>query len=227
MHLRAEYQVGPDLKFLANLDMMHLMERAFRRGQIPYALTDGFNPHIKLSMGTILPVGLWGQKEYFDLELRSNMEEKDFMVRMNQVLPLGMGIIQCVNIPAGSPSLMKIINTACYSYVIQRANPGLQDIIDNIWSQKYLPVKSRGKKKDVEKDLRPGLYKIELNSNKNYEVIEIWVSTGEPLNIRYDEILELFDRWGISRKSIIDIYRSGNYIKQDNDFYPPLQTISI
>jgi len=59
MLLRAEYSVGKNLQFLANLDMMHLMERSLRRAGIPCHLTEGFNPHIKLSMGTVLPVGLW------------------------------------------------------------------------------------------------------------------------------------------------------------------------
>ncbi len=68
MRLRAEYSVGRNLQFLANLDMMHLMERALRRAAIPCQLTEGFNPHIKLSMGTILPVGVWGKNEYFDLD---------------------------------------------------------------------------------------------------------------------------------------------------------------
>ncbi|HBQ86380.1 MAG TPA: radical SAM protein, partial [Syntrophomonas sp.] len=63
MYLRAEYRLGPELKFLGNLDTMHLMERALRRAGIPYALSEGFNPHIKLSMGTVLPVGLWSEKE--------------------------------------------------------------------------------------------------------------------------------------------------------------------
>jgi radical SAM-linked protein len=57
MRLRVEYSAGPELKFLANLDMMHLMERALRRAGIPYHLSEGFNPHIRLSMGTVLRLG--------------------------------------------------------------------------------------------------------------------------------------------------------------------------
>ena len=63
MRIRAEYSIGPELRFLSNLETMHMMERALRRAGIPFALTEGFNPHIRLSMGTVLPVGLWGKKE--------------------------------------------------------------------------------------------------------------------------------------------------------------------
>lgn len=221
MHLRVEYRVGQDLKFLANLDMMHLMERALRRAEIPYALTDGFNPHIKLSMGTVLPVGLWGEKEYFDLELRQDMDQDDFLAQMNSTLPVGMRINKCVQIPDGTPSLMKIIAAADYCYVIKDEITDLHEKIKAILAEKHLPVPSRGKKKDVEKDLRPGLFALEL-IKKDTDIINVRVAAGEPLNIRYDEILELFVRWDIPGESIADIYRSGNYVKAGNDFSSPL-----
>ena len=63
MRVRMEYRVGNDLKFLGNLDMMNLMSRALRRARIPFALSEGFNPHIKFSLGTVLPVGV-GEREY-------------------------------------------------------------------------------------------------------------------------------------------------------------------
>ena len=78
MRLRAEYRVGSDLRFLSSLGLMHMMERAFRRAEVPYALSEGFNPHIRLSMGTVLPVGIWGEHEYFDLELERDMDEREF-----------------------------------------------------------------------------------------------------------------------------------------------------
>jgi radical SAM-linked protein len=90
--------------------MMHLMSRALRRGNIPYALSSGFNPHIKLSMGTVLPVGLWGEQEYFDLELSQAMDLDEFLRRMQEALPPYLEIRRCWEIGADIPSLMKSIN---------------------------------------------------------------------------------------------------------------------
>ncbi|MDD4776022.1 MAG: TIGR03936 family radical SAM-associated protein, partial [Syntrophomonas sp.] len=94
MRMRIEYQVGPDHRFMANLDMMHVVERALRRAEIPYHLSEGFNPHIRLSMGTVLPVGIWGEKEYFDLDM-DELDRDDFIARMNQALPPGIRINSC------------------------------------------------------------------------------------------------------------------------------------
>jgi radical SAM-linked protein len=219
MFFRAEYKVGPELKFLGNLDTMHLMERALRRARIPYALSEGFNPHIKLSMGTVRPVGVWSESEYFDLEINEPMQAGYFIEVLNQVLPSALHITDCIEIPPGSPSLMKSINSACYAFI--GPNPG-QAWLDDLWNSSSLPVNSRGKKKDVIKDLRPGLFRLELAEADSK--VYVWVSTGEPLNIRYDELMDLFGNRGIPRSSIKDVYRCGNYIKKDNDFYSPMQT---
>ena len=186
MRLRVEYSAGPELKFLANLDMMHLMERALRRAGIPYHLSEGFNPHIRLSMGTILPVGVWGKHEYFDLDLEE-MDQQDFISGMNEVLPAALSITDCQQIEDNAPSLMKIINAAEYTFVISAGND-LPALINGILNQDSLLVQSRGKNKNVQKDLRPGLYQMNITAADEYDMLSVMVSINEPLNIRYDEL---------------------------------------
>jgi radical SAM-linked protein len=226
MRLRTEYSVGAELKFLSNLDMMHLMERSLRRADIPYALSEGFNPHVKLSMGTVLPVGISGEKEYFDLELSQYMRADDFMQRMNAVLPEKVKIRQSVLIPAQMPSLMKTINSACYSFIVCHQTLDLMNWAAEFLSNDSLIVKSRGKKKDLDKDLRPGIYKVEVKQNKDLSSIDIWVSIGEPVNVRYDELLDIFLKKGFSHDDIVEVYRKANYIKEKGAFYSPLEKVT-
>jgi hypothetical protein len=51
------------------------------------------------------------------------------------------------------------------------------------------------------------------------------VSINEPLNIRYDELQALFIEYGLFAKNIADIFRQGNYIKEDQQFYSPLKRV--
>jgi hypothetical protein len=63
-------------------------------------------------------------------------------------------------------------------------------------------------KKRVVKDLRKGIYKIELVDDDILKKVEFWVSVGEPLNVRYDE----WRNCCLTRNCegiIIDVYRSG------------------
>ena len=223
MRLRVEYSAGPELKFLANLDMMHLMERALRRAGIPYHLSEGFNPHIRLSMGTVLPVGVWGKHEYFDLDLEE-MDQQDFISGINEVLPAALTITDCQQIEDNAPSLMKIINAAEYTFVISAGND-LQALINGILNQDSLLVQSRGKNKNVQKDLRPGLYQMNITAADEYDMLSVMVSINEPLNIRYDELQGLFIEHGINAKDIADIFRQGNYIKEGQQFYSPIKRV--
>ena len=50
---------------------MDTIRRALRRAQFPLAYTEGYNPHIKLSLCQPLSVGMIGLGEFFDLKLDS------------------------------------------------------------------------------------------------------------------------------------------------------------
>ena len=223
MRLRAEYEVGPDHRFLANLEMMHVMERALRRAGIPYHLSEGFNPHIRLSMGTVLPVGIWGKKEYFDLEM-DTMDLNNFIQRMNQVLPPGIAITACRSLGVGAPALMKSINAAEYAFQVSHSPAEVQVAMAEIMRQTEILVPSRGKKKNVDKDLRPGLWALTVVHQGEGAVIKVLVSVNEPLNIRFDELLDLLARFGISRDAVLEFWREGSFIKRGERLLSPLVT---
>ncbi len=225
MRLRAEYRVESNLKFLGNLDMMNLMTRALRRAAIPFALSEGFNPHVKLSMGTVLPVGVWGKKEYFDLELIQEMHPGDFIEKMNRVLPLGMEIQQCIKLDDKQDALMKIINAASYTFVLKPSDYDYSALPDRLMSQDKLLVKSRGKQKGIDKDLRPGIFKITVNYYEQSVMIGIWVNVGEPINVRYDELLDLLKDQGVKHEEVLDIFRSENFMRAGNVFYSPFEKV--
>ena len=226
MRLRAEYRIGPELKFLANLDMMNVIGRTLRRAAIPYALSEGFNPHIKLSLGTVLPVGLWGEKEYFDLELTMPVETASFIVAMNNAFPSAITIKNCIPIDNQTPSLMKVINSASYTFKLCSGGINLDSWREEFLSRKSLVVKSRGKKKDLDKDLRPGIFRIDVNNSQDFDIINMWVSSGEIINVRYDELSDILLATGIDKQNIQDVYRSGNYIKHGAEFFSPLEQVN-
>lgn len=223
MRIRAEYRIGPELRFLSNLDTMHMMERALRRARIPFALSEGFNPHIRLSMGTVLPVGLWGKKEYFDLELDQPLPLDQLCDALNKVLPVGAHVIQAQEIEAAAPSLMKAVNCAAYGFILQMSQQDISSICQNILKAEKLLIPSRGKKKGVDKDLKKGIYSIDIQPDEAGFCLMIWVGTGEPLNIRYDEIMDLLQQQGVPPQAILEVFREGNYIRINEGMYSPLE----
>lgn len=67
--LRVVFRESGRLAMLSHLEVAHALERAVRRAGLPYAVTQGFSPHMRISFGAALPVGVGGTNEFFDLLL--------------------------------------------------------------------------------------------------------------------------------------------------------------
>lgn len=67
--LRVTYKKDGRLSYLSHLEITHALERMIRRSKLPYALTEGFSPHMKISFGSALGVGVGSECEIFDVVL--------------------------------------------------------------------------------------------------------------------------------------------------------------
>ena len=102
-----------DARWLSHRNVMDLLERALRAAGVPVRYTEGFNPHIRLSMGPALALGHEGLRELFDVECHAEVE-LGMLSRANRVLPEGLALLACEPLPDGAPSLGKIVREARY-----------------------------------------------------------------------------------------------------------------
>jgi radical SAM-linked protein len=80
------------MKYFSQLDMVRILERAARRTGLPFYITKGFNPHIKMSFREALKLGQEGRLEvtfYFDEKVKKD----EFREKFSLNLPRGLGII--------------------------------------------------------------------------------------------------------------------------------------
>ena len=54
------------LAMLSHLEVARALERAVRRAGLPFAVSQGFSPHMKIAFGAALPVGVGGTHEVPD-----------------------------------------------------------------------------------------------------------------------------------------------------------------
>lgn len=73
LRLRVEFRETGRLAMLSHLELARALERAVRRADLPYAVSQGFSPHMKIAFGAALPVGVGGLHEYFDLQTTEYM----------------------------------------------------------------------------------------------------------------------------------------------------------
>lgn len=82
-----------DMVYISHLDLMTLFRRAIRRADLPFFLTGGFSPRVKISMPKALKLGVESENEEISLWLTENVPEGEVMNLMNKCLPEGVKII--------------------------------------------------------------------------------------------------------------------------------------
>ncbi len=117
---RFTFQKLGDARWLSHRNVMDLLERALRAAAVPARYTEGYNPHIRLSMGPALSLGYEALAEQFDVECHAPVAV-GMLSAANRVLPEGLQLTRCEALPEGAPSLGKTVS-AC-RYRLRRA-PG-------------------------------------------------------------------------------------------------------
>jgi len=70
--------------------------RALRRARLPAKISEGFNPHPKLSIVRALKLGLESEREEASVVLREFVRADEFKRLLRQQLPSGIDIINVV-----------------------------------------------------------------------------------------------------------------------------------
>ena len=103
-----------DARFLSHRNTMDVLERAIRASGLPARYSEGFNPHMKLSMGPALALGLESRHEVFDAEGIAPFGP-DAADRISGKLPPGISILQVQELAPGQPSLSRAVKAARYT----------------------------------------------------------------------------------------------------------------
>ena len=111
---RITFEKRGDARFLSHRNTMDVFERAIRAAGLPARYSEGFNPHMKLSMGPALPLGLESRHEVFDVEGVAPFGP-DAAARIAEKLPPGITVLAVRALSPGEPPLSKAVKSARYS----------------------------------------------------------------------------------------------------------------
>lgn len=93
--LRVTYRMGGRLALLSHLEVTHALERIVRRAKLPFALSQGFSPHMKIAFGGALPVGIGGEREIFDVQLTAYLAPAKALCALQDASPRDLAPIEC------------------------------------------------------------------------------------------------------------------------------------
>jgi radical SAM family uncharacterized protein/radical SAM-linked protein len=133
---RVTFEKTGDARFLSHRNTMDVLERAIRAASLPARYSEGFNPHMKLSMGPALPLGLESRHELFDVEGIAPFGP-DAARLINEKVPAGVVVRDVRELGPGEPALSRSVKSARYAVRLDTAEQigRAAEAIENGWRE--------------------------------------------------------------------------------------------
>lgn len=147
------------LKWLSHLDLVRVFERAVRRAQAPVAYSEGFNPRPRMSFYSQLAVGMTGEAEPMTIELTQRVELKEFISKLNSVMPSGLRI--CSAQETEGRRLPAIKGGEYLIGVSGAGSDALRTAIESILASDNIVIDRNKEKESKQVDIRAGIESLE------------------------------------------------------------------
>ena len=102
--LRSTFVEQDRLAMLSHLEVAHALERTVRRAGLPFAISQGFSPHMKIAFGAALPVGVGSTCEIFDLQLREYVAADKALAALQRASVADLMVQECRYIENSAPA---------------------------------------------------------------------------------------------------------------------------
>lgn len=168
--LRVRYVKQGRLRYLGHLEVLHTIERIVRRAGLPYAVTQGFSPHMRAGFSAALPVGSSSSCEWFDVFLTELVPASDALERLRAAAPVDLSPQEAGYVDVRADALTAFITRAEYRIGLFGAVPGvtlegLREALASVSARGEIPY-ARGKKEKV-LDLGKTLLGYEVKAGKD------------------------------------------------------------
>lgn len=207
--VRVTYRKSGRLRFLSHLEVTTACERAARRAGLPYAVTQGFNPKMRVAFGPALPVGTGSTCERLDLWLREYVPADDLLKRVVSAAPTDLAPVAAEYVGLRAPSLTASLTIAGYEVVTEGGGTAedLQGSLDAVIGTGELAVEHKGKHKVF--DLTSTLPKEpKVRSIEGRCVVEMTTRMSERGSLRPEAlVMAAFERSG-SGGSVLSVTRT-------------------
>lgn len=162
---RLTFARDQEARYLSHLDAVHLWERAFRRGEIPLATSEGFNPRPKLVFAAPLQLGMLAEHDLADLFLAERLTSPDLRRRLASGMPRGYRVVDLHDVWVGAPALAPQLVAADYRVTLYNVKHGdLAAAVARMMAAETLPRQRHREKRTISYDLRPLLLEAQVGA---------------------------------------------------------------
>ncbi|MDR1669143.1 MAG: TIGR03936 family radical SAM-associated protein [Oscillospiraceae bacterium] len=180
LNIRLAYRKTGRARFLSHLDTMRVFARALTRAGLPLRYTEGFNPHIVLSIALPLGVGMESAAERLDFGVMQNIGMGTLPSKLNAVLPEGFFVTQAVI--GGRP----ISQIAFARVEITADSPVSTERVTGLFTSSAVVEKRNKKKELVPTDIVPFIKDIACEAHGDKLRVTATLTARDPvLNPEY------------------------------------------
>lgn len=202
----AKYSKTGNLKYISHLDILRLLQRAMNRANVPVKYSEGFNPHIKMSFGFPLSLGVESIGEYFELEVDEKIDTNLFVKELNDTLPPEIRILKA-EYSENKESLMSMCQWSEYKFDIETKFEdidSLNEYLHKMANEGVVFVREKKSKKDKRKTITKEINTKDIIHSADVkrvseDMIEINVTfrTSSDGSMKTDELMRLIQDFGV------------------------------
>ena len=189
--LRVTYAKSGRLRWLSHLEVTRTLERGVRRAGLPYAVSRGFHPHMRIAFGPALPVGTAGTRECVDVWLVEYVPAPRALRALGDALPEGLDVLAAHYVASGAPALSSGVLVGVYDVRIEGREvtaTQVQAALEKVVAAGTLHVEHRRKTKVF--DLARALPKEPSARDEGDEVVvDLTIRMGPEGSLRPDVLL--------------------------------------
>lgn len=228
MRYAIKFSKESEIKFISHLDLMRTIQRIIRRAELPIQYSQGFNPHMDLSLAQPLSVGIYSSGEYMDVVFTEEVEKESVKNALNESAPGGIRIFEVCRVPQEAnqkkiPQCMALIEAASYEIKIKyKKIDNLKETLDEMLKNTEWTALKKSKSGEKLVNIKPMIkefkYTIELDTLN----ISTTISCGSRENLSA-ELLSGFIKQhteNVNEQAFVEIQRQEMYTYSGKKLVP-------
>lgn len=157
-NVRVWFQKTGAAKYISHLDLTRCMARGLKLSGLPVWYTEGFNPHIYMTFGMPLSLGVSGLRECMDIRLTEEAGLREAAKKLDRYLPNDIAVLEI----APPEDQFDVVAYADYELRLEAEAPeALWQSIQELFEQESVVVIKRTKKGTKEFDIKPHFEQME------------------------------------------------------------------
>ncbi len=206
-NIRIWFKKTDTAKYISHLDLSRCMTRAIHKAKLPFWYTQGFNPHVFLTITMPISLGYTGLRESMDVKLvEDDYPFEDIITKLNQGLPKDVQVFDVTEVimkPSEVNFSEYIVSIECESSEIMKKE------FEDLLSAETLITEKKTKKGIKEIDIKPEFQKNHFDCSDSHK-------------LQIKMILLSSNSGSINPKLLFDIYSD----KYSHEIYPEVTRIN-